>query len=104
MFDYAIESPKPKGPVDESAVGDPPFRIRPTADNLDIVVKHAGSAVQPGHLDIELSVPGSPAVRTIPIGQRQWINSGGAWQELTNPAPSHPCRPRCATTFFPRLT
>ena len=85
VFDYAVESPKPIGPVDESAVGSPPFAITPTFDDYNVDIKHDGSDVQPDRLDYELSTPNSPAVRTIRIGQRQWISSGGAWQELNNP-------------------
>lgn len=87
VVNYTIDSPKPNGPIDESAVGSPPFSIPPAADDFSINITNDGSAVLPDSLDYELSVPNTPAARTIRVGDRQWIRLGAAWQEQMNPGP-----------------
>jgi hypothetical protein len=69
VFSYTIES------------------VNPTAGDFSLNIKHDGSAVPPDSLDFELSVPGTPAVRTIRIGEKQWVNLAGSWQEQMNPGP-----------------
>ena len=85
VFDYRIESPKPEGPVDESAVGEPKFAVPPTFEDFLFAVKYDGAFVRPDRLDFELSVPDQPTVRTIRIGDQQWYNLQGAWTEQSDP-------------------
>ncbi len=87
VFDYAVSSPKPSGPIDESAVGDPPFALDPAFADFEFALRHDGSFVRPDSLDIEISVPDQAAVRMIRIGDRQWFQLGGVWSEESSPVP-----------------
>ncbi len=86
LFDYAVGSPKPTGPIDESAVGDPPYALDPTFADFEFALRHEGSFARPDSIDIEISVPGQASVRTILIREKQWFNLGGVWTEEQNPA------------------
>ncbi len=86
-IDHVIESPKPTDPVDESAVGDPPFAVPPASELFRFEITYGGSFVGPDRLDFEFGVPGQPSVRKIRIGERAWLNLGGIWQEESAPIP-----------------
>ena len=122
VFDQALESPQPSGPIDESAVGDPPFALDPTFADFLFELRHDGSFVRPDSIDIEISVPDQASVRTILIGAkgddvppdsgpeaRQWFNLGGTWSEESSPAPfpflpTRVCRIALSAVDFAGLT
>lgn len=95
MEDLLIESPKPTGPIDETASGEPAFAIPPAFEDFQFTLKHDGAFIAPDKLDFEISIPSQPtqaSVRTIRIGDRQWFNFSEAWQEDPNP-PRFPFMP-----------
>lgn len=87
VFDYAVVSPMPTGPIDESAVGDPPYALDPTFADFEFAIRHDGSFIRPDSLDIEISTPGQAAVQMILIGESQWFLLGELWTEEPSPAP-----------------
>jgi len=87
VFDQVVASPKPTGPIDESAVGDPLYALDPAFADFEFALRHDGSFVRPDSLDIEISVPGQASVQMILIGETQWFNLAGSWTEESSPVP-----------------
>ena len=103
VFDYRIESPKPKGHVDESAVGKPRFAVPPTFADFLFAVKYDGAFVRPDSLDFKLSVPNQPTVRTIRISDKQWYNLQGTWALEPKPGPFLFAPPRVCANILKGL-
>lgn len=87
-FGYEMESLKPEGPIDTSAVGDPPFALAPDADDFTFFQEVEGSIISPDSADIvSRSSISAIDLPQIFIGNLQWVNLGDIWIESTGSQP-----------------
>jgi len=98
-FDYKIHTPKPEGPVDEKAVGQPPFAITPTLDSVTLHQVFDGAYQRPDAYMISIDTlsetgeTSSAPIEEIFIGDQAWVNLG-QWTESAVPnvyAPTAVC-------------
>ena len=90
---YKLETPQPTGPVDENALGDPPFALLPNSPDFMLSQRFNGDFVAPDRFFIQFetpSQPGSQPLLTTIIGDKQWVNPGGLWSEGVIPNPFTP--------------
>lgn len=87
-FGYVLESLKPEGIIDTSAVGDPPFALAPDADDVTFFQEVEGSIVAPNSADIisRTSVSNLDLPQVF-IGNRQWVKLGENWIESSGSQP-----------------
>ena len=89
-FDYKIHTPKPEGPVDEKAVGQPPFAITPTLDSVTLHQVFDGAYQRPDAYMISIDTlsetgeTSSAPIEEIFIGDQAWVNLG-QWTESEVP-------------------
>lgn len=80
-FTYTLDSPKPDVPVDDTAVGEPPFAMPPNGDDFLLTQVFAGSFEGPDRFQIEVETPseeGAGTVSHIIVGDQAWTNIGTA--------------------------
>ena len=80
-FEYKLESPKPSGDTDASAVGNPPFVLRPNDPDFLIAQTIEGSFVEPDKFSLSIKTPGQADLPTVYIGERRWAKLGDSWAE-----------------------
>lgn len=79
---YTLDSPKPEVPVDDTAVGDPPFAMPPNGDDFLLTQVFAGSFQGPDRFQIEVETPTEEDVGTVALiilGDQIWVNVGSGW-------------------------
>lgn len=82
-FEYSIESPKPTGEIDVSAVADAdgPFALPPDYPDFAIGQSIEGSFEGPDKYQLVVKTQGQRDLPMVFIGERQWINQAGQWLE-----------------------
>ncbi len=78
-FSFKLESPQPEGPVDETAVGDPPFALPPNSPDFAVAQELDGAVRDPDKVDVTITTGGAGEVHLIFIGPDQWVLTGDSW-------------------------
>ncbi len=79
-FAYTVESPRPQGSVDETAVGSPLFALSPNSPDFAVSQQFDGAVENPGKVDVTITTAGSAGtLRMIIIGPDQWMLVGERW-------------------------
>ena len=87
VLDYSIQSPQQESPPDDSAAAGQ-WYLLPSLPPLDLQLKHDGAMVKPDRLDFDVSqpnLPTQPSLRTIRIGEAEWLYLGDSWQVNSEP-------------------
>src|SRR3972149_5744071 len=78
-FSYKLESLKPTGPVDERAVGSPPFALRPGDADFQVAQELQGAVRNPDRVELTINTEGTDSLRMIFIGPNQYVLTGDQW-------------------------
>jgi hypothetical protein len=85
-FSFRIESPKQTELIDPTIVSE--YAIGPSSPDFNFEQTYAGAFQGPDRLSYEITAPGQPNLRAISIGETQWYELAGSWQEQGNQRPS----------------
>ncbi len=78
-FTYKVESLKPTGEIDVTAVGDPPFALPADAPDFQVTQTLDGSVQNPQRVEMTIRTEGTGDLQMVFIGPDQWILTGDRW-------------------------
>ncbi|HEU4759063.1 MAG TPA: hypothetical protein VFT91_03680 [Dehalococcoidia bacterium] len=94
-FSYKLESLKPTGSVDETALGTPPFALPPAAADFKVAQDLDGAARNPDRVDVTINTEGIGSLREVFVGPDQYVLTGDRWVKRVAEAVPFPALSDC---------